>query len=945
MKILQGSTFRAGLFMTSAACMVFAAGATYAQPAAKPVAAALEEVVVTATRQNGTVNKVALSITAQTSKNLEEQGIRSVRDLAGIVPSLNTNQSLGSGAAQFTIRGVGFLGSNLSNTAGAAPVGFYLDESPLQKRNVGGGVATANGTPLPPLFDLERVEVLRGPQGTLFGGGSEGGTIRYIQPAPSLTRQTTYARSEFSTPQKGDNSYEFGVATGGPIIKDKLGFRVSVFARDQGGYIDRIDPLTGKKWATNTGGQEKVRMMRLAGAWAPTEKSKVTLDMFSSQDKTIDLATSYTLDLPGKVYVPTLCFNTQNTPSGLSGFSTVDGLGINTAARRGPVSAIPANPAGSVKINPNPVGRGDAACNTLAARGDVTYRLPGFTYGPYDLNRYESVSSSLSPTKTNLQVASLTLDYDFDVMTARAVTTYLDDTTKTLSSQTTPQGGLRSSSYYDDPVLGRQFIANGPSFHPVLGESSVNVNGWFNSNNRRYGLVQELRFASEGESRLTWVAGVYYSNIRGKAGYDNYQPLDFISQKLYGLTTLDRYGVKGVETTPGLFNNFDLKRQSLKDVEIAAYGEANYWIIPDRLKATLGMRASRVSFEYSQIFLGPVTSVGPQNTAVRQVNPTTAIRFDTPSPQNGGTNSGQVSESPLTPKYGLQLQLTDNDFIYTTASKGYRAGGVNSQVSYGICQVGLDQFGYLPEDLPSEYKSDSVWAYEAGSKLRVLQNRVQVNTSVYRIDWKDAQFTTTPPQCGLVSTFNVPTARSEGFELETQARVMSGLTVNSSFAYTNSRYTSDLILPGRAAPQNNNSPINFNVVVKGQKIPVPEYSFNVGARYEFSVPTGARGYVRGDYRYTSGYPVAPFPAASYTPDAVNQSIELANLRFGVTKGPYDLNLFVNNALDRKTGSIGGGRSNCKTVECGVGAYSGYNPIQTINTGTPREIGLQISFRN
>jgi outer membrane receptor protein involved in Fe transport len=218
---------RFGLLLTTAIGTALTAGAAFAQaPAAGNQAAEnaantssnqLEEVVVTATRQADTVNRVPLAVTAQTQRSLDQQGVRTVRDLEQLVPSLNTTQSLASGASQFSIRGIGFLGNN---PAGAAPVGFYLDDVPLQKRNVGGGVATSNGTPLPPLFDLDRVEVLRGPQGTLFGGGSEGGTIRYIQPAPSLTRFSEYARFQYSTPKKGDDSYEGGVALGGPIVQD-----------------------------------------------------------------------------------------------------------------------------------------------------------------------------------------------------------------------------------------------------------------------------------------------------------------------------------------------------------------------------------------------------------------------------------------------------------------------------------------------------------------------------------------------------------------------------------------------------------------------------------------------------------------------------------------------------------------------------------------------------
>ena len=136
----------------------------------------LSEVVVTATRQADTVSKVALSVTAVTQRALDQQGVTEVKDLQRIVPSLQVSQSSGGGvASQFSIRGV-------SSGAGAAVTGVYLDDTSLTKRNQN-GVSNLNGTPAPPLYDLERVEVLRGPQGTLYGGSAMGGAIRFCNHA------------------------------------------------------------------------------------------------------------------------------------------------------------------------------------------------------------------------------------------------------------------------------------------------------------------------------------------------------------------------------------------------------------------------------------------------------------------------------------------------------------------------------------------------------------------------------------------------------------------------------------------------------------------------------------------------------------------------------------------------------------------------------------------
>jgi iron complex outermembrane recepter protein len=195
----------------------------------------LQEIVVTATRQPQTLDKVPISIAAYSQSTLTDLNVLSIDDLSRVTPGITfTRNAFGNGdQSQISIRGI-------SSSVGAATTGVYIDDTPVQVRNV--GVTATN--PYPAVFDLDRVEVLRGPQGTLFGAGAEGGAVRFITPTPSLTEYQTYARSEVSAIENGGENYEAGLAVGGPLVDNELGFRLSGWYRHDGGYIDRIDYFT-----------------------------------------------------------------------------------------------------------------------------------------------------------------------------------------------------------------------------------------------------------------------------------------------------------------------------------------------------------------------------------------------------------------------------------------------------------------------------------------------------------------------------------------------------------------------------------------------------------------------------------------------------------------------------------------------------------------------------
>jgi iron complex outermembrane recepter protein len=236
----------------------------------------IEEVVVTATRRAETLDKVPASVTAFTAEKMETLDVKSFADLVKFTPGVDYNPETNN----ISIRGV-------NSTAGDATTGIYIDDTPIQLRTLG---FNSDNT-LPSVFDLDRVEVLRGPQGTLFGSGSEGGTIRYITPQPSLTDYSLYAKSELSTTEYGAPSYEGGIAVGGPIIDNQLGFRVSVWDREDGGWIDEVNYMTDQTTQKNVNSVNTF-VGRGALEWQPTAQLTITPSIYF-QDRNRNDADQY----------------------------------------------------------------------------------------------------------------------------------------------------------------------------------------------------------------------------------------------------------------------------------------------------------------------------------------------------------------------------------------------------------------------------------------------------------------------------------------------------------------------------------------------------------------------------------------------------------------------------------------------------------------------------
>ena len=230
----------------------------------------LEEIVVTALRRSTNIQDTPISISALSESVIERLGANEFSDFAGAVPGLSLRDN-GPGQTRPVIRGI--------QGVGEAQVGVYYDEIPL-----GGAPGTTNDAGRfqseIKLFDIDRVEVLRGPQGTLYGSGSMGGTIRVITNKPDSTGFAGKMHAGFSGYSEGGTGFALNGMLNIPIVSNELALRVVAYVRDEDGFIDNaVLGLDDVNDIENRGGRASLR-------WTPTERLTLSGTVYH-QDKNV----------------------------------------------------------------------------------------------------------------------------------------------------------------------------------------------------------------------------------------------------------------------------------------------------------------------------------------------------------------------------------------------------------------------------------------------------------------------------------------------------------------------------------------------------------------------------------------------------------------------------------------------------------------------------------
>ena len=231
-----------------------------AQAATPEEAVQGDDIIVTATKRATTVQDVPFSINAQTQEDIQRANASTIEDISRNVAGLAV-QNLGPGQSQVSIRGVS-AGQIIRDQPGVKEqVGVYLDESVI---------SLSLFTPDFDLYDLNRVETLRGPQGTLFGSGSVGGTLRYITNQPQIGVMEGKAEANINTVKDGDIGYHMKGAINLPL-GDTAAIRAVGYGTHYAGFIDAIGPAGGKN--VNDGSRIGGRISLL---WEPTPEFSIT---------------------------------------------------------------------------------------------------------------------------------------------------------------------------------------------------------------------------------------------------------------------------------------------------------------------------------------------------------------------------------------------------------------------------------------------------------------------------------------------------------------------------------------------------------------------------------------------------------------------------------------------------------------------------------------------
>ena len=722
------------------------ATAVMAVMTAETAFAQLEEVVVTAERREASLQDTPISIEALTEKDIQDRGIYSNLDMINEVVGVNGYGSpQGTSSTAFVIRGIGDGAPNISLDPAA---GRYIDGVYLGK----------NQGSSPDVVDLARIEVLKGPQGTLSGRNSTSGTINYISKAPS---------EEFDmTLRAGAGNYsrrEYAMRIDIPL-SDSFRTAISYINRDRDAFYQNTNPsLEGFNGVDRDG-------YRVAFAWDMTDRLSVDYSFANSKVN-----------------------NEQDNHSIVSGFNpsypAVAGylaaggdptsVPIDSSSRIATVQAIAGGVAQSVQFGLLPnlpqiqqfIGWAD---DYVAWANGILANSEQHPYsGSSDVNSFASVDN---------EAHTLTLNYEWsDTVNVKYI---YGERTMNDRSQSDLDGidnsvssGVRSDLTLQTiggalfgqvvPDLGFNDAA-GANFQLAIDMvDAINANNgdgifWTDLENSYEQESHELQIIGSSES-LDWAVGAYH--------WEDYGESRNVQNATYTLSASNSTG-------------FDVGGDAM-----SVFGEAT-WRMDDQWSFTAGLRytdeTKYMTYRWRSFPAGGLASyigatfVGAANANILGAGYVGTVDNLMSIPETEGIygNYNEQSFSNVSGRLVAQYAMSDDTNLYASYTTGYRAGGFNGG-NFDRATMSGD-----------EYFEETIGSMEFGVKSTLMDGRMRVNAAVFSYDYDDVQVSVIKSDDGGVSTdvVNAASFGTEGLELDLAFLVTDTMTVRAQYAYTDREY-------------------------------------------------------------------------------------------------------------------------------------------------------------
>ncbi|MFU7529257.1 TonB-dependent receptor [Qipengyuania sp. ASV99] len=814
------AAYAAGLM----ACSSFTAPA-FAQDAAPRAVPVADDnvIIVTATRRAQDVQDIPLAVTAISPQALENQGVDNIQEVTTLAPSFSSSQAqIASGSVVLRIRGVGTTSNNIGFESA---VGIFID----------GAYQSRPGVALSEFVDVERVEVLRGPQGTTFGRNTSAGALTITNNRPDLSEFGGFVNAGYGS----FDEISLQGAVNVPIVQDTLALRVTGAYRERDGFLTVVNGAGTEIGDTNDVDQYLIRT-QLGWDTESGLRGRLIADYSKSKSSCCGAIELYQSPLvPGGAFAAV-------------GLGATGGNGQTTVSN---------NPFGQPEFEQALDDRIVSA--NFAPRADVdNFGLTGEVEFPI------SDSADVIFIGSYRKFESLeAYDSDFtalDVFNVDVLDLTIETFTAELRLQGEAAGGRLNymiGGFYSDETLDQSV-----SFS--LGEDYGEQVG---------ALLFPATGGALGPNPLTLFTGV------DPAGTTNTNRFQQDAQS-YSIFTHNSFEITdGLELTLGARYSFEDKQGGFTQTAV------NNQICPAVLGALAGIPAS---LQPTFIALGCFGFTAPADLPQAAALP--LVR----------TFQSQFDDEELiyTARLGYEFAAPVN--LYASFTHGYKSGGINLDTTAGV--GGADP----------RFQSEEVDAYEIGLKSRLLDDALTVNIAAFHEEFSNFQvleFTGTAFQ-----TFNVPTAKSTGLEIEGLIRPNDELTFNFGGTFLDARYPED-------CAGNQAAVVTVASLCGNPLTNAPDIVAVFGGLWEKPINDSTEFFLAGQIRLeddqrTSTQAIVPPSAAQIAAagslqaaiDAapliigdVQDGKEFINLRAGLrfADGAFSLEGFVNNLTDNVTRGV------------------------------------------